>query len=67
MKCQKCGIRPSTVNWIGEGGVLDWAHGMYARWCEICCLSESIKHNRKIAANLPKQEKKLKKLLSKQL
>jgi protein-arginine kinase activator protein McsA len=47
MKCQHCHKREATVHWVGEGGVLDFVHGMYEEWCEICSLEAQLAHAKK--------------------
>jgi hypothetical protein len=62
MKCQKCNKHEATINWVGEGGILDYTHGMYERWCECCALKENIKHAKKMAKRLSILERKLERI-----
>ena len=55
MKCQNCGEREATKKWIGHGSVMDFIHGNYQMWCEICCLEAQIEHNDKLYQELPKK------------
>ena len=64
MKCQKCNYRKATVKWVGEGSVLDFVHGAYQNWCEICCLEAQIEHAQKPHVSLRELKEKLKKLKS---
>lgn len=57
--CQNCKKHKATVNWVGQGSVMDYVHGNYTRWCECCCLKEQIKNIRETVGRLPKLEKKL--------
>ena len=59
MKCQNCKVHKGTETWLGEGSVLDYAHGNYQMWCKCCVLLAQIKHAKKIANNLPKLVNKL--------
>jgi len=61
--CQNCHKREATVDWVGEGGVLDWTHGLYKKWCKVCVLEAQLKYARKIARNIPKLVKAYKKLV----
>lgn len=47
MKCQKCHKREATIKWVGTGGVLDYVHGMYEEWCELCALKAQYEHAKK--------------------
>lgn len=60
--CQHCGKRKATINWVGIGGVLDFVHGNYQRWCNYCATKEQLKHARKAAKRIPMLERKLAKL-----
>lgn len=52
--CANCGVREGTENWVGEGGgMLDYIHGFYQKWCKHCCLEASIGHCLKAAERLP--------------
>lgn len=57
--CQKCRERPATLDWVGDGGTLAWAHGMSSRWCEICALRAQVVHCREAVERLPSLEAKL--------
>ena len=61
MKCQHCHAREATDNYVGEGGVLAFTHGMYQRWCRICVLEVQLEYAEKIAKNIPKLKKELQK------
>ena len=60
--CVHCNKRPATTNWVGNGGILEYSHGMYERWCDHCCTFEQLKAARKAAKQIPTLEKRLKKL-----
>lgn len=62
--CQNCHIRQATVNWLGEGSTLDFVHGMFQRWCNICSLEAQLEYARKSAARIPELEKELEKAIS---
>ena len=64
MICQKCKKREATTKWVGEGGVVDFIHGMYQEWCGICCLEAQIAYAEKHKNDLKKLKEKLKKLKS---
>lgn len=51
--CRSCGQRPATLNWVGDGGTLAFAHGMYQRWCEHCALRAQIAFAEKAEQSLP--------------
>lgn len=58
--CVNCNTRPATIWWVGEGGVMAWAHGGGEPWCEHCSVTEQLKHARDMAAKIPELEEKLK-------
>ena len=60
--CQNCKKRKATQNWVGKGGMLDFAHGMYQRWCNYCTTEAQLEYAREIAKTIPELEKKMKKL-----
>jgi hypothetical protein len=60
--CVHCHKREATVQWVGEGGMLAFTHGMYEMWCDYCCTVEQLKHAQRSAKQIPRLEKKLKKL-----
>lgn len=57
--CQKCRKRPSTTQWVGDGGALAYTHGFYELWCDVCVLTEQLKHARATARRIPVLERKL--------
>jgi len=57
--CQKCGQRPATDWWVGEGGALAWTHGMRAAWCKLCVVTEQLRYCREQAARVPELEAEL--------
>ena len=57
--CENCGIRPGTVQWVGEGGMLAVTHGWYSMWCERCVLEAQLAYARRRAAEIPELTKKL--------
>lgn len=57
--CQRCRKRPSTTNWVGEGGWLAQTHGFSQLWCDVCVLAEQLKYARKLARKIPSIERKL--------
>lgn len=61
--CQKCGQREGTENWTGEGGTLAYVHGMYQKWCKICCIEEQLRYARERMESIPKLIKELNDLL----
>jgi len=61
-RCANCKTRKATMDWVGEGGVLAWTHGMYTRWCEYCATEAQLKYARERAAAIPELEAKLKAL-----
>ena len=59
IKCQKCGERPGTENWVGEGGTLAFVHGLVALWCKVCVLEAQLKYAKDRASQIPNIEKQL--------
>jgi hypothetical protein len=57
--CDNCFIHKATNNWVGDGGVLAYTHGMYARWCACCCAKEQLKHCREASERIPDLERQL--------
>lgn len=57
--CQNCGKRPSTKQWIGDGGALAMTHGFYKLWCDVCVLTAQLKHARAQAKKIPDLERLL--------
>jgi hypothetical protein len=53
--CQNCGKREATINWLDHGSIMDFIHGNYQRWCEVCVLKHQIKYNKKQLKELPKK------------
>lgn len=60
--CANCKKRVATQNWVGEGGVFSFVHGLYQEWCEICCITEQLKYAKQQAEKIPELEKKLEEL-----
>lgn len=59
--CVTCG-QPATTDWVGEGGIMGWAHGMSVPRCERCCLVDQVAHAREVAVRLPELEAKLREI-----
>jgi hypothetical protein len=59
--CVTCG-QPATTDWVGEGGVLAWTHGMSSPRCKRCCLVDQIAYARKVVARLPELEAELREI-----
>jgi hypothetical protein len=59
MMCQKCGEHPGTECWVGEGGILTWAHGISQQWCRVCVVTAQLDYARKAAENIPDLERQL--------
>ena len=57
--CQNCQQRPATEWWVAEGGSLAFTHGMRAKWCHRCVVTEQLRFAREIAATIPKLEAEL--------
>lgn len=34
--CTNCKVRPATLRWVGDGGVMALTHGGSTVWCELC-------------------------------
>lgn len=62
MTCQHCNKHKGTQNWVGEGGFLEFSHGMYQVWCQCCILKAQLKYAKKRADQVQILEQKLKKL-----
>jgi hypothetical protein len=62
MKCQNCGIREGTENWVGQGSVLDYAHGNYQMWCKLCVAKAQLKNAEKVVKTIPKLKARVKSL-----
>lgn len=65
--CANCQIRPGTVNWVGEMGMLAHTHGFGSMWCEVCTTRAQIVYAKKQAARILELEKMLEKLLDAEL
>jgi len=63
--CQNCGKREATTNWVGDGGVIEYVHGFYQRWCDYCATKATLAYARKQARRIPSLERKLAKLKAK--
>jgi len=63
--CQNCHKRKATTNWVGEGGVLDFAHGAYQRWCDYCSVEAQLKYAKKQAKQIPVLERRMERLKKK--
>ena len=57
--CTNCKIRPASLVWAGDGGIIGVIHGAYTYWCERCSVIEQLDYARKAAARIPELEKKL--------
>jgi len=57
--CTNCKKRKATINWVGQGSMMDFIHGGYTRWCEYCSTKESLKYAKKQAKRIPILERKL--------
>lgn len=51
--CQNCEKRPATVFWVGEGSTMDFIHGNYKMWCDLCANRAALAHCRKEAERIP--------------
>ena len=60
MKCSRCKVKEATENWVGEGSVMDWVHGMYEMCCKGCCLKMQIEWAVKHKDDLKNLRKELK-------
>jgi hypothetical protein len=65
--CANCKERVATLDWVGEGGTLAYAHGLYVRWCQQCATEAQLVHARAMAADIPALERRLTELKSGQL
>lgn len=57
--CKNCGVRPATIEWVGEGGALASVHGMGVPWCEVCATEAQLAHARHMASIIPELEQRL--------
>lgn len=57
--CAKCGEREGTMDFVAEGGVLAYVHGMYQRWCRLCVVREQLAYAKARAADIPSLEAEL--------
>ena len=55
--CDNCHKHEATVEWVGDGGILDHMHGFYKMWCERCTIKAQLKYAREQAARIPELEK----------
>lgn len=55
--CQKCSEREATETWVGDGGVIGWAHGMFQFWCKLCVVKEMLKHAVEVSEKIPYYQK----------
>lgn len=60
--CNKCNKHKATVNWVGDGGVMEMVHGMSAMWCECCVMDAQIEYAQKAVDRLKDLKKKRKEL-----
>jgi hypothetical protein len=60
--CESCGQRDATIAWIGEGSSLDYVHGDFERWCELCVVTAQLDYAKAIVTKIPKLKAKLKEL-----
>lgn len=51
-RCVNCFTRPGTENWVGNGGVVGYVHGIYERWCSLCVARAQLKHCEDAAARI---------------
>ena|SRR3990167_10844110 len=63
--CTNCKKRKATLNWVGEGSIMDFVHGNFTRWCKVCAVRAELKHAKKQVRRIPSLEKKLNKLKNK--
>lgn len=61
--CSKCGQRPATARWVGEGGGWALSHGAYTWWCDVCVIEAQLEHARGRAAAIPELERRLEEAL----
>lgn len=61
--CANCEKHPASVQWVGEGGVLDFVHGHYSWWCSCCALRAQLAFARKQARRIAGLEVKVKRAL----
>ena len=57
--CEHCRKRPSTMQWIGEGGWLAQSHGFYEMWCDFCATEAQLEYAQRMSANIPELEAKM--------
>ena len=59
--CQKCHKRQATVVWTESE--FAFIHGMNEEWCDICATTTQLEYAKKLAANIPTLEARLKREL----
>ena len=60
--CQRCQKRKGTVQWVGSGSIMDWAHGLYQDWCERCTVEVQLEYALEHKDDWIELEKRLEKL-----
>lgn len=59
--CTNCNQRPATAWWC-PSGTLGFVHGYAVGWCQICVVTEQLRHAREQAARIPALEQELQRL-----
>ncbi len=62
--CASCRKRPGKLAW---GDTLAVTHGWTVKWCQICALTAQIEHAQDRAKRLPRMERKLARLLAREV
>ncbi len=44
-KCANCGKKRKLTAWVGEGSIMDWTHGNYTMWCNLCQKKAQLKYS----------------------
>lgn len=59
--CDNCHQRPATAWWC-PSGTIGFVHGFAAAWCQVCVVTEQLRHARDMAARIPELEQELQRL-----
>lgn len=63
--CGNCQKHKASESWVGEGGVMAYAHGMAEFWCKCCVIKTQLEYARETAKRIVKLEKQLLKIKNK--
>lgn len=62
--CQNCGNLTKTTMWNESGSALDFSHGFYSWWCQLCIAERQLEYAVDIAKTIPDLEQKVHDLIN---